>query len=37
MRHHRFLVTAFCAMLCVVHGAYLVAPPMSRGASVGQF
>ena len=37
MRHHRCLVTAFCAMLCVVHGAYLVAPPTSLAHPLGNF
>ena len=37
MRHHRYLATAFCAMLCVVHGASLVAPPTSLAHPLGNF
>ncbi len=37
MRHHRCLVTALCAMLLVVHGAYLVAPPTSLAHPLGNF
>jgi nickel/cobalt exporter len=37
MRHHRCPVTAFCAMLCVMHGADLVAPPTSLAHPLGNF
>ena len=37
MRHPRCLVTALCAMLLVVHGAYLVAPPTSLAHPLGNF
>src|SRR5215217_4079916 len=37
MRHHRCLVTALCAMLLVVHGAYLVVPPMALAHPLGNF
>jgi ABC-type nickel/cobalt efflux system permease component RcnA len=37
MRHHRCLVTTLCAMLCVLHGAYLVTPPVSLAHPLGNF
>ena len=37
MRHRRFCMTALCAMLLVVHGAYLVAPPMAVAHPMGNF
>ena len=37
MRHRRFSVTALCAMLLVVHGISLVAPPTSLAHPLGNF
>ena len=37
MRHRRFCVTALGAMLLVVHGAYLVAPPVTLAHPLGNF
>src|SRR5215813_6598127 len=37
MRQQRCLVMAFCAMLYVMHGAYLVAPPTSLAHPLGNF
>jgi len=37
MRHYRCLVTALCAMLLMVHGAYLVAPPIALVHTLGNF
>ena len=37
MRHPRCLVTALCAVLLVVHGAYLVAPPLALAHPLGNF
>src|SRR5262244_2225903 len=37
MRHRRFCVTALCAMLLVVHGISLVAPPTSLAHPLGNF
>jgi ABC-type nickel/cobalt efflux system permease component RcnA len=37
MRHRRFCVTVLCAMLLVVHGADLVAPPMAVAHPMGNF
>ena len=37
MRHHRCCVTALCAMLLVVYGISLVAPPMSLAHPLGNF
>ena len=37
MRHHRFYVTALCAMLLVAHGISLVAPPTSLAHPLGNF
>src|SRR5947209_16888366 len=37
MRHYRCCVTALCAMLLVVYGISLVAPPMSLAHPLGNF
>src|SRR5262249_48454743 len=37
MRHARWPVTVLCALVCLLHGAALVAPPLSLAHPLGNF
>ena len=37
MRHPRWPVTALCALVCLIYGAFLVAPPLSLAHPLGNF